>query len=80
MQEQKSHLAGFISAKEAQMLFQTRPNVDTILSWMQKGLNDKRGEKGAKIKLRSVSEGSRWLTRAEWVKDFVEECKNNFKK
>jgi hypothetical protein len=69
---------GYVTPKEAQQLFESVPTVNAIRDWMKKGIPDRRN-RGERIYLRCIREGSICLTRAEWVAEFQQACQLNTK-
>lgn len=58
----------FVSLKDAVDLFPRRPHLATVYRWAVDGVNR------PKVRLKTVRQGNRLLTSAEWIEQFLREC------
>ena len=69
---------GWLTIKEVQRHFATRPSLQTIRWWMKVGMHNRR-EKGERITLRHEREGNALLTTVTWIAEFKSACQANTK-
>jgi len=79
MQSNQNDDDRLISVKTAALHFETQPNTDTVIKWMNIGVVKllPKTKPKQRIKLRSHREGGRIFTRLSWIKEFKEACANN---
>lgn len=70
----------YLTPKEAQVFFASKPSTSVIRKWMRVGVHDRRVPNGKdRIVLRSISEGGNIVTTVEWIVEFQTECAKNRK-
>lgn len=72
---------GYLTPKEVGTMFESRPTIRAIRKWMVVGVHNRKVKNGLgeRIKLQHIREGAMMLTRAEWVQEFKDNCRNNVK-
>ncbi len=72
MDSQQPETPQFLSPSEAVAYFVGKPNEKTIRDWMQQGVRIRIDGGEFRLRLRCHTEGSRYFTTVEWIREFVE--------